>query len=78
MAQIVNLRPVTITREKNFKQSNRGEWVDDVKVFNSNGEYLGQVEYEIRNILEPMMKYHQWTMLLKVEFGHMNIIKYLL
>ena len=33
-----------------FKQNNGGEWSNDIKVKNSNSEYLGQVEYKIIGI----------------------------
>ena len=66
--------PVTITREISFKQQdNEGAWANEIKVSNLNSEYLGVVEYKIRNILEPMMKHCSWMFLLKVEFDHMNV-----
>ena len=76
-ARVVDLQPVTITRDIHFKQRENETWANDIKVKNSNGEYLGQVEYKIRNILEPMMIRNQWTMLLNVEFDHLNIDKIL-
>ena len=73
-AKVVNLQPVAITREMHFKQhNNKGVCANEIKVKNAKGEFLGKVEYKIRNILEPMMKHCNWTMLLNVEFDHMNV-----
>ena len=73
-AQVVNLQPVTITREMFFKQHNsKGVQSNEIKVKNFISEFLGEVRYKIRNSLEPMMKRCNWTMLLKVEFYHVDI-----
>ena len=55
------------------QQDNKGAWENKIKVNNFNGEYAGVVEYKIGNIIKPMMKRRSWTMLLKVEFDHMNV-----
>ena len=73
-ARVVNLQPVTIMREIIFKQQdNKEAWVNQIEVNNLSSEYQGVVEYKTRNILKPIMKCHSWTMLLKVEFDHMNV-----